>query len=124
MQECAYHRDGDNDQVVSAFATIFSHLTTETLHATPIKTIYTVRCTLCSARKPFLGEGLQKKIPGLFLKVAQDLKKTKSLKKSFKIPSHRVRGVDPDGDRLTFGVSGPDAELVKLEQQGDNQVGG
>ena len=35
-----------------------------------------------------------------------------------------MRGVDPDGDRLTFGVSGPDAELVKLEQQGDNQVGG
>ena len=65
-----------------------------------------------------------KKIPGLFLKVAQDLKKSKYLKKSFKIPSYRVRGVDPDGDRLTFGVSGPDAELVKLEQQGDNQVGG
>ena len=34
----------------------------------------------------------------------------------------RVRGVDPDGDRLTFGVTGPDAQLVRLEQQGDNQV--
>ena len=35
----------------------------------------------------------------------------------------RMRGVDPDGDRLTFGVTGPDAQLVRLEQQGDNQVG-
>ena len=34
-----------------------------------------------------------------------------------------MRGVDPDGDQLTFGVTGPDAQLVRLEQQGDNQVG-
>ena len=39
-----------------------------------------------------------------------------------KLSDLRVRGVDPDGDRLTFGVTGRDAQLVRLEQQGDNQV--
>ena len=39
-----------------------------------------------------------------------------------KLSDLRVRGVDPDGDRLTFGVTGRDSQLVRLEQQGDNQV--
>ena len=31
--------------------------------------------------------------------------------------SHRVGAEDPDGDRLTFGVTGPGADLVTLNIQ-------
>ena len=34
----------------------------------------------------------------------------------------RLRGVDPDGDRLTFGALGPEASLVTVENTGDNEA--
>jgi cadherin 23 len=34
----------------------------------------------------------------------------------------RLRGVDPDGDRLIFGALGPEAALVTVENTGNNEA--
>ena len=34
----------------------------------------------------------------------------------------RLRGVDPDGDKLTFSAMGPEAKLVTIENTGNNEA--